>query len=100
VYLLANLWPLGASFPVPEGFWYWTNRSALIVLAAPNPQKLSTAQLSYTQKIYENVAFNRFQILSVEIIEEKTIKKLSTANSFFPAQAQKPITLAGHRLSG
>jgi hypothetical protein len=32
---------------------------------------LSTALLRYPQKIYENLAFHRFQTLSVEIIEEK-----------------------------
>jgi hypothetical protein len=35
---------------------------------------LSTALLRYPQKIYENLAFNRSQSLSVEIIEEKNLK--------------------------
>jgi hypothetical protein len=46
-----------APFPVPEGACCWPNRSALVGLTAPNPQKLSTAQRSYPQKIYENNAF-------------------------------------------
>ena len=49
--------PYSASFPVPEGAGCWPWRSTLVGLAAPNPQKLSTAQRSYPQKIYENIAF-------------------------------------------
>jgi hypothetical protein len=49
--------PYSASFPVPEGAGCWSRRSTLVGLAAPNPQKLSTAQRSYPQKIYENSAF-------------------------------------------
>jgi hypothetical protein len=49
--------PYSASFPVPEGAGCWSRRSTLVGLAAPNLQKLSTAQRSYPQKIYENSAF-------------------------------------------
>jgi hypothetical protein len=49
--------PYNASFPVLEGAGCWSRRSTLVGLAAPNPQKLSTAQRSYPQKIYENIAF-------------------------------------------
>jgi hypothetical protein len=49
--------PYSASFPVPEGAGCWPWRSTLVGLATHNPQKLSTAQRSYPQKIYENLAF-------------------------------------------
>lgn len=49
--------PYSASFSVSEGAGCWPWRSTLAGLAAPNPQKLSTAQQSYPQKIYENIAF-------------------------------------------
>jgi hypothetical protein len=42
---------------VPEGAGCWSRRSTLEGLAAPNPKKLSKAQWSYPQKIYENIAF-------------------------------------------
>jgi hypothetical protein len=32
-------------------------------------------------------------------LKKKTAKKLSTASSFRPAQTQKPVSLAGLRLS-
>jgi hypothetical protein len=49
--------PYSASFSVPEGAGCWSRRSTLVGLAALNPKKLSTAQRSYPQKIYENIAF-------------------------------------------
>jgi hypothetical protein len=49
--------PYSASFSVPEGAGCWSRRSTLVGLAAPNSQKLSTAQQSYPQKIYENSSF-------------------------------------------
>ena len=48
--------PYSASFPVPEGAGCWSRRSTLVGLAAPKSHKLSTAQRSYPQKIYENSA--------------------------------------------
>jgi hypothetical protein len=41
-----------------------------------NLRWLSTAQASYPRKITKKLAFNRFQTLSVEIIEEKNREKV------------------------
>jgi hypothetical protein len=77
--------PYNASFPLPEGAGCWSRRSTLVGLSAPNPQKLSTAQRSYSQKIYENITFYRFQSLSVEIIEEKNREKVIHSLFFLPS---------------
>jgi hypothetical protein len=41
-----------------------------------NLRWLSTARASYPRKITKNLAFNRFQGFSVEIIEEKNRQKV------------------------
>jgi hypothetical protein len=41
-----------------------------------NLRWLSTARVSYPRKITKKLAFHRFQSLSVEIIEEKNLKKV------------------------
>jgi hypothetical protein len=41
-----------------------------------NLRWLSTERVSYPRKITKKLAFNRFQSLSVEIIEEKNLKKV------------------------
>jgi hypothetical protein len=64
-----------------------------------NLRWLSTERASYPQKITKNRAFNRFQSLSVEIIEEKNREKVIHSQFISPAQTQKPVTLAGLRLS-
>jgi len=46
-----------------------------------NLRWLSTARVSYPRKITKNLAFNRFQSLSVEIIEEKTRGKVIHSQS-------------------
>jgi hypothetical protein len=81
--------PYSASFPVPEGAGCWPWRSTLVGLAAPNPQKLSTAPWSYPQKIYENIAFYRFQSLSVEIIEEKNRQKVIHSQFISPCYSRE-----------
>jgi hypothetical protein len=52
--------PYNASFTVPEGAGCWSRRSTLVVLAAPIPQKLSTAQRSYPQKSMKTMLFHDF----------------------------------------
>jgi hypothetical protein len=64
-----------------------------------NLRWLSTAHVSYPRKITKNVAFNRFQSLSVEIIEEKNREKVIHSQFIRPAATQKPACLAGLRLS-
>jgi hypothetical protein len=41
-----------------------------------NLRWLSTARASYPRKITRNLTFNRFQTLSIEIIEEKNRRKV------------------------
>jgi len=50
---------------------------------------LSTGSTLYPQKIYENVAFNRFQSLSVEIIEEKNRSKVIHSQFFLPCSSPR-----------
>jgi hypothetical protein len=45
---------------------------------------LSTARARYPQKITKNCAFNRFQSLSVEIIEEKNREKVIHSQFIWP----------------
>ena len=40
-----------------------------------------------------------FKVWALKSLKKKTAQKLSTASSFHPAPAEKPITLAGLRLS-
>jgi len=55
-----------------------------------NLRWLSTAQASYPRKITKKLAFNRFQTLSVEIIEEKNREKV--IHSQFISPCSNPET--------
>jgi hypothetical protein len=48
---------------------------------------LSTERGSYPRKIMKNLAFNRFQSLSIEIIEEKNRKKVIHSQSISPCNS-------------
>jgi hypothetical protein len=50
---------------------------------------LSTAHASYPRKITKNLAFNRFQGLSVEIIEEKNQQKVIHSQFISPCSGPK-----------
>jgi len=55
-----------------------------------NLRWLSTAHASYPRKITKKLAFHRFQSLSVEIIEEKNLKKV--IHSQFISTCPRPET--------
>jgi len=56
---------------------------------------ISTALLRYPQKIYENITFNRFQSLSVEIIEEKNREKVIHSQFISPCSSRETHHFGG-----
>jgi hypothetical protein len=54
-----------------------------------NLPELSTARVSYPRKITKNAAFNRFQSLSVEIIEEKNREKVIHSKFISPCSSSE-----------
>jgi hypothetical protein len=56
---------------------------------------LSTASASYPRKITKNITFNRFQSLSVEIIEEKNREKVIHSQFILPCSRAETRHFAG-----
>jgi hypothetical protein len=54
-----------------------------------NLRWLSTARVSYPRKITRNITFNRFQGLSIEIIEEKNHEKVIHSQFISPCFTSK-----------
>jgi hypothetical protein len=56
---------------------------------------LSTASASYPRKITKNISFNRFQSLSVEIIEEKNRSKVIHSQFISPCSSRETHHFGG-----
>ena len=76
-------------------------RTQISACRACSPICAGYPQLTWViqEKSRENMLSTHFAVWALKSLKKKTAKKLSTASSFCPAQAQKPITLSGLRLS-
>jgi hypothetical protein len=60
-----------------------------------NQRWLSTESVSYPRKITKNLAFNRFQCLRVEIIEEKNRQKVIHSQFISPCYSPETRQFGG-----